>query len=115
MPHSKGFARRRDARSHDAATLGEVVDGLMAEETFSRGMPIATLASRWGAVVGERIAAETEPVMLEGGVLTVRATNGPWGAQARFLSEHIRVNANTALGSQAVQSVRVIVDPRFAR
>jgi predicted nucleic acid-binding Zn ribbon protein len=115
MPHSKGFARRRDARSKDAAMLGEVVDQLMAEDTFSRGMPIATLASRWDQVVGARIARETEPGTLQDGVLTVRATNGPWGAQAGFLSEHIRANANEALGSEAVRSVRVIVDPRMAR
>ena len=84
---------------------------MMSEEVFSRGMPIATLASRWTAVMGERLAAQTEPATLEGGVLTVRATNGPWGAQARFLGEQIRANANRALGSGEVRSVRVVVVP----
>jgi predicted nucleic acid-binding Zn ribbon protein len=112
MPHSKGFAHRREQRTADAVTLGEVVDGLMAEEAFSRGMPIAALASQWPVVMGKRLAAETEPARLEDGVLTVRATDGPWGAQARFLAEQIRLNANRALGSQAVRSVRVVIDPR---
>jgi hypothetical protein len=114
MPHSKGFAHRRDERKKDAVSLGEVVDGLMAEEVFSRGMPIATLASRWKVVMGERLAAETQPATLEDGILTVRATGGPWGAQARFLAEQIRLNANRALGSQAVRRVRVVIDPRAA-
>lgn len=114
MPHSKGFAHRREERRGDAVSLGEVVDRLMAEDVFSRGMPIATLASRWTAVMGERLAAETAPATLEDGILTVRATDGPWGAQARFLAEQIRLNANRALGSQAVRSVRVVIDPRSA-
>jgi hypothetical protein len=114
MPHSKGFAHRREERRGDAVSLGEVVDGLMAEDVFSRGMPIATLAARWTTVMGERLAAETAPATLEDGILTVRATDGPWGAQARFLAEQIRSNANRALGSQAVRSVRVVVYPRAA-
>lgn len=113
MPHSKGFAHRREERRIDAVSLGEVVDGLMAEEVFSRGMPIATLASRWSSVMGERLAAETAPSTLDEGVLTIQATNGPWGAQARFLAEQIRLNANAALGSEAVRAVRVVVVPRL--
>ena len=29
--------------------LGDIVDGLMREEVFARGMPIAELASKWPA------------------------------------------------------------------
>lgn len=90
-------------------SIGEVVDGLLREETFSRGMPIARLAMIWSQVVGSRLATETAPETLESGVLTVAATNGPWGAQARFLHEEIRANANRELGSDAVRTVRIVV------
>jgi predicted nucleic acid-binding Zn ribbon protein len=89
--------------------IGEIVDGLLREETFSRGMPIAQLAVAWSQIVGERIAAETAPVSLEAGVLVVSATDGPWGAQARFLHEQIRHKANEALGSEVIMTVRVVV------
>jgi predicted nucleic acid-binding Zn ribbon protein len=112
MPHAKGFAHRPRSGSKDLVPIGEVVDGLMAEEAFSQGVPIATLAKQWTEVVGSRLATETAPASFENGVLIVRATNGPWGAQARFLSEQICVNANRALGSEVVRSVRVIVDHR---
>lgn len=112
MPHSKGFANRPQSGSLDPVPIGEVVDGLMAEETLSRGLPIATLAKQWSEVVGSRLASETAPGSFENGVLTVRATNGPWGAQAQFLAEQICVNANRALGSEVVRSVRVVVDRR---
>ncbi len=75
----------RGPRTGDTVQLGDIVDGLMREEVFSRGIPIAELASKWPQIVGERLAAETAPASLEGVLLTVSATNGPWGAQARFL------------------------------
>jgi hypothetical protein len=39
----------------------------------------------------------------------VSATNGPWGAQARFLHEQIRLKANRVLGSDVIETVRVVV------
>ncbi len=42
-------------------------------------------------------------------MLTVSATNGPWGAQARFLHEQIRAKANQALGGEIIGTVRVVV------
>ena len=109
MPHSKGFGRRKDDRSSDPVAIGTVVDSLLLEGVFARGMPVAKLAASWPQLVGERLATETAPISLEGGVLTVGATNGPWGAQARFLNEEICRRANQALGGDAVASVRVVV------
>ena len=109
MPNAKGWRSRRDERTGEVISLGDVVDGLMREEVFSRGIPIAELASKWPQIVGERLAAETAPTTLEGTVLTVSATNGPWGAQARFLHEQIRLKANQALGSDVIATVRIVV------
>ena len=113
MPNAKGWRSRRDARTSDVVPIGDIVDGLMREEVFSRGIPVAELSRAWTSIVGERLAAETAPSSLEGGVLTVAATNGPWGAQARFLHEQIRLKANQALGSPTIETVRVVVrNPR---
>ena len=112
MPHSKGFRRRSSEPSGEPVELGEVIDGLMAEQVFARGMPVAQLAAAWSSVVGERLASETAPATLEGGVLTVTATSGPWGAQARFLHEEIRRRADEALGGDQVTAVRIIVRNR---
>jgi len=112
MP-TKGWRSRRDTRTSDVVQLGDIVDGLMREEVFSRGIPVAELSRRWPAIVGARLAAETAPSSLEGCMLTVSATNGPWGAQARFLHEQIRLKANQALGSEIIATVRIVVrNPR---
>jgi predicted nucleic acid-binding Zn ribbon protein len=112
MPHSKGFRRRSGDPSSEPIELGAVIDNLMADQLFARGMPVAQLAAAWPSVVGERLASETAPATLEGGVLTVTATSGPWGAQARFLHEEIRRRADEALGSGQITAVRIIVRNR---
>ena len=111
MPDAKGFRTR--PRSDEMASLGDIVDGLMREKAFSRGIPVAELASRWPEIVGERLAAETAPAALDHGILTVEVSSGPWGAQAKFLHEEIKRKADEALGGGHVEQVRIRVrNPR---
>ena len=112
MPEAKGFRKRKDPRSKEPISLGTVIDGLMAEQVFSRGMPVASLASRWTDVVGERLAGQTEPLALEAGVLTVGAANGAWASQVRFMADGVKRHANEALGDETVRLVTVIVRNR---
>ncbi len=112
MPSSKGWKHRREKRTLEETPIGVVIDGLLKrEKAFSRGMPIATLARSWEGVVGPRLASETAPVSLEGGILVVAATGGAWGAQARFLADEIRRQANATLGDEIVKKVQVVVRP----
>jgi hypothetical protein len=111
MPHSTGFGQRRDPRSGRPVALGDVVDELLAEEAFRPGMPVATLRRRWSELVGERLAAATAPESLEAGSLVVRASDGPWGAQATYLAEEIRKRADEALGGGVVERIRIVVGP----
>ena len=111
MPHSKGWRNRKEGRTLRETPIGEIVDGLMRERVFARGVPIGQLASDWAAVVGPRLAAESAPVSLDGGVLVVATSDGPWGAQVRFLADEIQRKANASLGSQVVRRVQVVVRP----
>jgi hypothetical protein len=111
MPSSRGWRSRKDERTMRDTPIGEVVDGLLLERTFARGVPVGRLVADWEAVVGPRLASESAPVSLEGGVLVVATTAGPWGAQARFLVGEIRKRANASLGSDAVRSVQIVVRP----
>ena len=112
MSHAKGWRQRKDPRSAESSPIGEIVDALLSEELFARGLPVGRLAAMWPELVGERLAAETAPASLEGGVLTVEATNGPWGAQAKFLNDEIRRLADEALGGGRITRVHVVVKPR---
>lgn len=111
MPHSKGWRSRKDERTLRETPIGEIVDGLLRERAFARGAPIGRLASEWASVVGPRLAAESAPMSLDGGILVVATSDGPWGAQVRFLAGEIRKKANASLGSEQVRRVQVTVRP----
>lgn len=112
MPHSKGFAGRRERRSGDPVSIGEIVDQLLADDVFARGIPVVTLIRAWPELVGEGLAKATTPVSLEGTILTVRAADGPWGAQATYFTEQIRERAEQALGAGSVTAVKIVVGSR---
>ena len=109
MTRSRGW-RDPAERSAEPAALGEVVGGLLASGPFAAGVPLGRLALRWEDVVGERLAGATAPVRLEGRTLVVAASAGPWGVQARFLSEEIRRRAVEVLGDVPIDRVAVVVD-----
>jgi hypothetical protein len=115
MPHSAGFGRRRDPRTERPVSLGDVVDELLGEDAFRRGMPVATLLRAWPDVVGERLAEATSPESLEAGCLVVRAADGPWGSQATYLAEEIRRRADEALGGGVVTRIRIAIGPKRNR
>lgn len=111
MPKSPGWKRRKDERSSTESPLSDVVSGLLKEPLFARGIAVGRLAAGWESIVGPRLAAETAPTSLDRGTLVVAASSGPWGAQARFLADEIRSQANSALGVEVVRTVQVVVRP----
>ena len=115
MPHSKGWRSRKDERTLRETPIGEIVEGLLRERIFARGVPIGQLASDWASIVGPRLAAASSPVSLDGGILVVATGNGPWGAQVRFLADEIRKKANASLGSEQVRRVQVVVRPELPK
>ncbi|MGH2555671.1 MAG: DciA family protein [Actinomycetota bacterium] len=109
-----------------------MLDVLGAERRLGAGLLLGALGRGWEAVVGLRLAEESAPVSLEGGVLLVRASSSAWAAQIRFLSKEIAEGANRVLaggsgegGGRAgsrpkpqeetqkapIREVRVVVDP----
>lgn len=93
---------------------------------------MGTLGRGWKDVVGSRLAEESYPLSLEGGVLLVRASTSAWAAQIKFLSKEIAEGANRVLAARIVEGrgragtraefheeaqntpireVRVVVDP----
>ena len=109
MPHSKGFGNRRDTRSSDPIAIGDIVDGLLQEDLFSRGMPIANLLRAWPGIVGERLAEATTPVSLGGWMSGRAGRRRTLGSQAKYLADEIRTRADDALGGGTVTSIRITV------
>ena len=67
MPSAKGFRRRGDdGPSDEPVAIGDVLDGLLSEQVFARGMPCRDPRGVVAFGGGERLASETAPSALEG-------------------------------------------------
>jgi predicted nucleic acid-binding Zn ribbon protein len=95
--------------------IGAILRGILGQPRLRTGVALGRLATSWEAVVGPRLAPETEPRALESGALLVAASSAGWAAQVRFLSDDIRRRANQALGRDDVVSVRVTVAPQAGK
>jgi len=97
-------------RTSEASGISSVLDEMLSEATMQTGLATGVLGREWPSVVGERLAAETEPAALnDRGVLLVRASTGAWAAQITFLEAAVAEAANRVLGEDRVRSVRVLV------
>jgi hypothetical protein len=65
------------------------------------------LASLWPQVVGKPLAQHCRPLGFEGGRLMLGTAESDWAVQLRLMSEEIRAEINSFLGSPAVKKLFV--------
>ena len=112
MPDAKGFGGRKERRSEDAVSIGSIVDDLCAARCSAGGCRWRNSRRSGRRSWASASPRETAPVAFDEGVLTVGVSTGPWGAQATFLAEQIRLKADEALGGDRVTAIRIIVRNR---
>ena len=67
----------------------------------------AELLADWAEIVGADTAAHTEPIGIEGGLLTVRCDSTAWATQLRRMSATITTKIATRFAAAGVESVQV--------
>jgi predicted nucleic acid-binding Zn ribbon protein len=70
-------------------------------------MALGRIRDGWSEIVGENVAARSEAVKLERGVLHVRAEGGVWATELTLLAASLASKADTFLGGGKVRDVRV--------
>ncbi len=97
-------------RADEPSGIGAVIRGLL--DGLTGGVSLGRLSRAWPEVMGDPLAAETEPLSLDEAGLVIGASSPAWGAQVRFLAEDIRRRASEALGGAPIGPVRVVVRDR---
>ncbi|MGH2784951.1 MAG: DciA family protein, partial [Actinomycetota bacterium] len=64
--------RRRSVEGKEPTPVAEAVDRLIVERGWEERMALGRLKTSWASIVGEQIAARSEPIRLEEGRLTIR-------------------------------------------
>ena len=92
-----GAARRKPGR----VTTGP---GRRRERGAKNGLEHG-VAEVWAEVVGEEIAANTQPLQLRQGRLVVATSSPVWGQTLQLMSEQIQERLNRSLGEDAVREM----------
>jgi predicted nucleic acid-binding Zn ribbon protein len=102
-------SRSESARERDPASLSQAIQDLVAERGWERKLALGRLREQWSAIVGDQVAARSEPIKLEGGRLTIRVEGGAWAAELALLGHSLATAAAGFLGHDHVREVAVVV------
>jgi predicted nucleic acid-binding Zn ribbon protein len=72
---------------------------------------LAAAQARWREAVGERIAAEAEPVAERDGVLTVACRAATWAQELDLLHDELLRRVNATVGEAGFSRLRFIATP----
>lgn len=97
---------RKEGR--DPAPVSEAVHQLIVERGWEEQMALGRLKARWAEIVGDQVAARSEPIRLEQGRLTIRVEGGPWAAELALLGSTLASSAAHFLGPGTVREVAVV-------
>lgn len=105
-PGDIGQGQARDT-GRDPALIGEQFDRLLADRGWQLEVAAGAVMGRWREIVGEDVAAHSEPVSYEEGVLTIKADSTAWATQLRWMSSTLLGRMEHVVGADVVIELRV--------
>lgn len=97
---------RKDGR--DFALIGDQIESLVADRGWEVDVAAGSVMGRWGAIVGEEVAAHTAPVTFEDGTLTVRCDSTAWATQLRLMASTLMQRITADVGEGVVLELNIV-------
>jgi predicted nucleic acid-binding Zn ribbon protein len=95
------FGIGRDPRGID-----DILEGLTSRLGWNSSLAKADLLASWGELAGAETALHSEPVGIEGGVLTVRCDSTAWATQLRLMRGQITTSIAQRFPDAGIESVK---------
>lgn len=93
-------------RKRHPVSVGQAMGDLIRELGIGKTLTEYGVITRWSEVVGERIAAVTQPERIEKGILFVAVSSAAWRAELTLRRQEIIDRINAAAGGTVVRDVR---------
>jgi len=90
----------------DASRIGDLLQRFLRHSPLAEGLERQQALEIWPEVVGEGIAAHSEAISLERGVLHVRVDGSVWAQELTMLQSQIMAGFARRLGKGAVTELR---------
>lgn len=95
-------------RRRDFESIADILARWLGRKKHRSDLYQYTIQHRWAEVVGERLAARTQPKTLRNGVLVVTVANSAWLNELSFLRGQIIQHINQMLAERAVLAIRLV-------
>lgn len=112
------FRRRRKSKVESVA---EILARWLGKRERGGELHLCVLRNRWTEIVGERVAAKTQPQALRDQILTVAVANSAWLNELSFMRGTILRQIQDLLPPRAVEGIRLVAgtigpqpSPRFS-
>jgi predicted nucleic acid-binding Zn ribbon protein len=102
-------------RDPEPARVADSLDRLVRHLGGPSADVTTSLVRRWPDLVGPNVGANSRPVRLRDGTLTVAVADPAWATQLRFLEATLVARLQAELGADAVSSIEVRVRPETLR
>lgn len=112
-----GFSKRRTPREKvdrsitDPLLVKNTLDELIKGRDWEGALAEGNLFSSWNEIVGEEIAAHSEPITFFEGILTVRASSTAWATQLSLLTPTLLQQISKASTGVLVDDL-IVVGPK---
>jgi predicted nucleic acid-binding Zn ribbon protein len=91
--------------SRKVERAGSVLEDLVERLAFRDRLREHEVWTIWDEVVGEILAARSEPIRMEHGKLFVRVAGSAWMQELQFLGDEVRTRLNQKLGAPLVREL----------
>ena len=85
--------------------VGDVLSAALSGKPAAKRLKEGRIWLVWERVVGDKIAAQAQPVTFRDGILTVAVASAPWMQQLNFLKADICARLNRELGDTLVKDL----------
>lgn len=91
---------------NDSSRIADLLQRFLRHSPLAEGLERQQALEIWPEVVGEGIAAHSEAISLEGGVLHVRVDGSVWAQELTMLQTEIKAGFARRLGKGSVTDIR---------
>lgn len=91
----------------DPQLLDTTVGRLVADHGWTLDLKVHSVFGRWAEIVGDEVAAHSQPTAFADGRLAIRADSTAWATQLRLLAPTLLRRVNEELGHGSVTVIHV--------
>jgi hypothetical protein len=101
----------RAAEEADPVPVSEALAVVGGDLGLGDPSTLAVIAEHWTSIVGDAVAGHARLRTLRAGVLTIAVDAPPWATELRYLAGEVGSRISALVASDAVQEVRIVVEP----